>query len=168
MRCGDCRFYREGQGHGQGWCHRHAPAPAVIRYDGPGTSDTFWPPVDASDGCGDFEAPGPGSLREPERRVYVATMEYQRSADGDVFDVVGVYDNEEDATVALYDYARGELGRAVSEGYRIVLPVPGDEGRGAFETQDDTPELRPLPVGEDEDPRVDWDAWGDVHEEVMR
>lgn len=53
MRCGLCRYWREGQDHAFGWCQKNAPPPELLRAEGPGV-DTFYPPMPADEGCGDW------------------------------------------------------------------------------------------------------------------
>jgi len=52
-RCGSCAFWREGQDHRSGTCHRYAPRPAVARPSERGCIDTYWPPTLDDDGCAD-------------------------------------------------------------------------------------------------------------------
>jgi hypothetical protein len=53
--CNGCRFWSEGQDHGSGECHRHAPRPALLGElrAAPGRGETFWPVTLHSDGCED-------------------------------------------------------------------------------------------------------------------
>ncbi len=53
MQCSGCAFWREGQDHASGECHRKAPAPVVALGDV--VPDVWWPKTDNSDGCGEFE-----------------------------------------------------------------------------------------------------------------
>jgi len=153
MTCSDCRFYREGNDHHTGWCHAKAPE-AYVGPVGHGPVDIIWPPVQADDACGDHQERPEATKRAAT--VWVATMEFMRSADGDVFTVLGVYPDEEAATERLYEYAR-ELAPSVGEGYRIALPAVGSDDMAHFDVIE-------TELSEVEEDAADWDAWGAVHE----
>jgi hypothetical protein len=51
-RCEDCTYWRVGQDHGQGECHRNAPRPELYKPAMSRCADVFWPPTMADDGCG--------------------------------------------------------------------------------------------------------------------
>ncbi len=54
MRCGECKYYRDGI------CHRHSPKVIAISSTNPYNNDglvasTEWPGTHENDYCGDFE-----------------------------------------------------------------------------------------------------------------
>jgi hypothetical protein len=50
--CKQCCFYDEAEAD-WGLCRRYAPRPAVVGEDEGALDDTVWPPVCASDCCGE-------------------------------------------------------------------------------------------------------------------
>lgn len=52
-RCDTCAFWREGEDHVSGECHRHAPRPELFKPAQSQSADVFWPPTLHRDGCGD-------------------------------------------------------------------------------------------------------------------
>lgn len=50
MRCCDCMYWKEGQDHRVGECHRYAPRPIMEPKRAP---DVWWPMTTFNDGCGE-------------------------------------------------------------------------------------------------------------------
>jgi hypothetical protein len=50
MNCCECLYWKEGQDHRIGWCHRYAPRPTIDIRKAP---DVTWPCTAFDDGCGE-------------------------------------------------------------------------------------------------------------------
>ena len=151
MRCSDCRFWREGQDHAQGWCHRHAPRPVVTWPEEAAVVDTFFPPMPASEGCGEAQ---PVKLRQT---VYIAHLEYAESPGADMWEVSEVSFTEENAVGDLYQAAQSFAANHRT-GFVIVVPAASGEGVTWFRTTEHKT------LEEIEEDSCDWDAWGTVVE----